>query len=161
MKTQYSQSNFNDENDTITLSNEVYSSTGSRKIKFISTFPTPQLFKSRSTQDSFLVKETHLNILPNKKDSDNIKTNKFSNSSLSTKERMGDFLENSSGRKSEFSLLGKSKKKLTLEDNISTNEDDKIYGLSDVSDFELNSNEDSDNDDFLISRRNEFQLKKL
>ena len=119
MKTQ---SNFNDENDTITISDEVYSSTGSRKIKFISTFPTPQLFKSKSTQDSFLVKETHFNILPNKKASDKIKTNKFSNPSLSTKVR------------------------------ISTNEDDKIYGLSDVSDFDLNSIEDSDNDDFLISR---------
>ena len=112
MKTQ---SNFNDENDTITISDEVYSSTGSRKIKFISTFPTPQLFKSKSTQDSFLVKETHFNILPNKKASDKIKTNKFSNPSLSTKVRMGEFFENSSGRKNDFSLLGKSKKKLTLQ----------------------------------------------
>lgn len=166
MKKKYSQPNSNDESDTVTLSDEVYSSTGSRKIEFKSAFPTPQLMKSKSTQDSYLIKENHINLIPKKKATDYNKTYKHSNPTFSSGLGGGEYLEKNpeKKRKIDFSLLGNSKKIITLDDNNSTNEDDKIYGLSDVSDFDLDSNDDSDdNDDFLISRskRNEFQLKKL
>lgn len=167
MKNKNSQPISNDESDTVTLSDEVYSSTGSRKIEFKSAFPTPQLIKSKSTKESYLIKENHINVLPKKKVTDYNKTYQRSNPTFSSNQRDGECLEKNPDkkRKLDFSLLGNSKKIITLDDNNTTNEDDKIYGLSDVSDFELESNDDSDNndDDFFISssKRNEFQLRKL